>query len=230
MKYKHVFFDLDLTLWDFDKNSTEALFEIFNELELTNSGVTNFDEFVAGYKIHNEAMWEGYRKGIVTKEQLRTERFDKALLDFGIQDKKLAQKIGDAYLEKSPFKTHLLPYTIEVLEYLSQKYTLHIITNGFKEVQFLKLENTGIRKFFDQVITSESAGFKKPDKRIFHYSLYRAKAKTKQSIMIGDHLDIDVVGARNAGLDQVYFNPGCKVHKQKVTYEVSSLKTLIEIF
>ncbi|MDQ3191079.1 MAG: YjjG family noncanonical pyrimidine nucleotidase [Bacteroidota bacterium] len=230
MKYKHIFFDLDLTLWDFDKNSTEALYELYNELDLKNKGVSDFDTFISGYKIHNELMWEGYRKGTVTKEELRTDRFHKALLDFGINNRNLAIEIGDGYLNKSPFKTHLFAHAVETLEYLSENYKLHIITNGFKEVQFLKLENCGIRRFFQQVITSECAGFRKPDKRIFHYSLYRAKAKTKQSIMIGDHLDIDILGAKNACIDQIYFNPKQNPHKEIITYEIDCLKRLKDIF
>ena len=230
MKYKHLFFDLDLTLWDFDKNSDEVLVELFSEFNLEDAGITDTENFIAVYKIHNEQLWDSYRKGIVSKEELRTVRFYKVLQDFGIDNKKLANDISEGYLKKGPYKTHLMPYTIDTLEYLSIKYKLHIITNGFDEIQLIKLNNCGIRKYFEQIITSDSTGFKKPDKRIFHHSLYKAKAKTKQSIMIGDHLEIDIVGARNAGLDQIYFNPKGKKHNESITYEINCLKKLMSIF
>ena len=230
MKYKHLFFDLDLTLWDFDKNSNEVLVELFSELNLKEAGITDIEKFIAAYKIHNEQLWDSFRKGLVSKEELRTIRFYKVLQDFGIDNIKLANDISEEYLKKGPYKTHLMPHTIDALEYLSINYKLHIITNGFNEIQLIKLNNCGIRKYFEQIITSDSTGFKKPDKRIFHHSLYKAKAKTKQSIMIGDHLEIDIVGARNAGLDQIYFNPEGKKHNESITYEIKCLKNLMHIF
>jgi putative hydrolase of the HAD superfamily len=228
--YKHIFFDLDLTLWDFDRNSKEAITELFQELEILKKFNLSQEDFLPVYRNFNDNLWDQYRLGKIEKEDLRILRFSKTLLHFGIDDQNLSRQLGDGYVEKSPKKTYLFPHALEVLEYLSQKYKLHIITNGFQEVQFVKLENSGIRKYFDQVITSESAGCKKPDKRIFHYSLYRAKAKTKQSIMIGDHLDIDILGAKNAGMDQIYFNPKKLKHHEMVTYEVDCLSKLKEIF
>jgi putative hydrolase of the HAD superfamily len=230
VNYKHLFFDLDLTLWDFERNSTEAIHELFEELNIVNLYNISPEVFIPVYRHYNDILWEKYRLGKVEKEQLRVQRFSQTLEHFGIDDLKLANQIGDGYIEKSPKKTYLFPHALEVLQYLSEKYKLHIITNGFQEVQFIKLENSGIGKFFDQVITSESAGCKKPDRKIFHYSLYRAKAKTKQSIMIGDHLDIDIVGARNAGMDQIYFNPKKLVHKEQITFEIDCLSKLKEIF
>jgi putative hydrolase of the HAD superfamily len=230
VNYKHLFFDLDLTLWDFERNSTEAIHELFEELNIVNLYNISPEVFIPVYRHYNDILWEKYRLGKVEKEQLRVQRFSQTLEHFGIDDLKLASQIGDGYIEKSPKKTYLFPHALEVLQYLSEKYKLHIITNGFQEVQFIKLENSGIGKFFDQVITSESAGCKKPDRKIFHYSLYRAKAKTKQSIMIGDHLDIDIVGARNAGMDQIYFNPKKLVHKEQITFEIDCLSKLKEIF
>ncbi|MBA3901707.1 MAG: noncanonical pyrimidine nucleotidase, YjjG family [Bacteroidetes bacterium] len=228
--YRHLFFDLDLTLWDFEKNSSETLQELHAELCVQGKYNIASHDFISAYQYYNDILWDQYRLGIITKEGLRVQRFQQALMHFGIEDNLLATEMGDGYIARSPMKTHLFPYTIEILEYLNSKYTLHIITNGFHEVQFIKLDNSGLRKYFKNIITSESSGFKKPDKRIFHHSLYRAKAKSKQSIMIGDHLEVDIVGARNAGLDQIYFNPKKIAHKEMVTYEIDCLSRLKDIF
>jgi putative hydrolase of the HAD superfamily len=227
MNYQHLFFDLDLTLWDFERNSSETLSDLFSELSVQ-AQYPNifFPDFFKAYLHFNEILWDQYRLGIVTKEGLRHQRFQQTLLHFGIEDTALAEAMGDEYIVRCPKKTHLFPYAMEVLEYLSAKYTLHIITNGFQEVQLVKLEHSGIRRFFNQIITFESSGYKKPDKRIFHHSLYRAKAKSKKSIMIGDHLEVDILGAKAAGLDQIYFNPKKNVHKQDITYEIDCLSKL----
>jgi putative hydrolase of the HAD superfamily len=229
MKYQHLFFDLDLTLWDLDKNSSETLSELFIELGVKEKYNIDFPVFFETYKHHNEMLWDQYRKGIVEKEELRILRFQMTLRQFGIEDNVIATEMGHGYVARSPLKTNLVPFAKEVLGFLKQKYNLHIITNGFEEVQMVKLENSGIRQYFEQVITYESSGYKKPDKRIFHYSLYRAKAKSKKSIMIGDHLEIDILGAKNAGLDQIYFNPLKLAHKQHVTYEIDCLSKLMKI-
>jgi putative hydrolase of the HAD superfamily len=230
LKYRHIFFDLDLTIWDFNRNSAEAINELFDELKISEYGNITVEEFIPVYRHYNEILWDQYRKGLVEKDDLRLLRFQQSLSHFGINNIRLATEMGDGYVEKGPAKTYLFPFALESLEYLQEKYKLHIITNGFQEVQFLKLENSGIRKYFDQVITSEMAGSKKPDRKIFHYSLYRAKAKSKQSIMIGDHLEIDIDGARNAGMDQVYFNPEKKQHREKPTFEIDCLGKLRDIF
>lgn len=228
-KYKHLFFDLDRTIWDFEKNSHETLSELYTEFNLSSLGVKSFQEFSSLYLKHNEQLWDDYAKGIVDKETLRTQRFHKTFLDFGITDAKLTLKFADCYVLNSPLKTHLHPFAIETLTYLSEKYTLHIITNGFEEVQHIKMKTSGIKDYFLNVITSELAGSKKPGKKIFHYSLYRAKAKSRESIMIGDSLEIDVLGAKNAGIDQVYFNPDKLKHSSDITYEINCLSELMKI-
>ena len=228
-KYKHLFFDLDRTLWDFEKNSLETLSELFIEFNLSTLGIPSFQEFSERYLKHNELLWDGYAKGSVDKETLRTQRFHRTFLDFGVDNFELSLGFGDCYVSNGPLKTNLHPFAIETLQYLSDKYILHIITNGFEEVQHIKIENSGIKPYFRNVITSEMAGGKKPGKKIFHYSLYRAKAKSKESIMIGDSLEIDVMGAKNAGMDQVYFNPEKLKHHSNITYEISCLSELMRI-
>ncbi|MBI9033748.1 MAG: YjjG family noncanonical pyrimidine nucleotidase, partial [Bacteroidales bacterium] len=170
-----------------------------------------------------------YRIGNITKEFLRNQRFQLALKKFNINKPDLAEKLGDYYVEKSPYKTRLFPHTIDTLEYLKKKYQLHIITNGFEEVQYIKMKHSGLDKYFQQIVTSEQAGAKKPTKEIFEYSLNTAQAKAHESIMIGDDLAVDIIGAQNAGVDQVYFNYFNEEHHEKPTYEISSLDVLQDI-
>ena len=154
---KHIF-DLDRTLWDFEKNAFETLVELFQLHELQSIGVSSLEDFINCYKMHNEALWALYREGKVTKEVLRSKRFRLALNEFGIQDDYLAKKLGDQYIQQCPLKTNMFPFTHEVLSYLREKYHLHIITNGFEEVQHVKLEQSKLSPYFEQIITSEQVG------------------------------------------------------------------------
>lgn len=205
--YKHIFFDLDMTLWDFETNAHEAYLDIFEKFRLKDLGIQSIDAFLRSYFVHNDRLWDQYRKGEIEKEFLRSRRFELTLLDFGVKDPKLAEDIGMEYITISPQKTNLFPHAIEVLRYLKQKYPLYIITNGFEEVQFTKLKNSRLEEYFSHVITSEEAGCKKPDARIFRYALQQADARPEESIMIGDDPEVDVQGALDAGMDAVYFNP-----------------------
>ena len=226
---KHIFFDLDRTLWDFEKNSHETLLELINRFKLSDYGVANAEDFICKYKIHNDILWSLYREEKITKVELRTKRFRLALEEYQIFDTKLAESFGNAYVEESPLKTKLFPFAKEVIEYLYDKYQLHIITNGFQEVQHIKLEVSNISQYFQIIITSEQVGNKKPDPRIFNYALKQAKANNRESIMIGDDLEVDIIGAREFGMDQVYFNPHKDTHNQEVTHEISCLSQLKEI-
>ncbi|OFY85261.1 MAG: noncanonical pyrimidine nucleotidase, YjjG family [Bacteroidetes bacterium RIFCSPLOWO2_12_FULL_35_15] len=225
--YEHIFFDLDRTLWDFETNSHETLSELIQKHKLPEKGIESASDFITEYLIINEQLWDEYRKGDVDKNTLRYDRFYRTLLKFKIDDRLLSQAIGNDYVITSPLKTGLFPHTKEVLDYLNANYNLHIITNGFEEVQHVKIKNCGIEKYFDQVITSERAGFKKPDVRIFEYSLATVNCNATNSLMIGDSLEADIIGARNAGIHQVYFNPKKEPHSEDVTFEISSLKELI---
>ena len=229
MQYETLFLDLDHTIWDFETNSKEALSEIASKHQLLNKGIPSLEAFLKEYFIINELLWEEYRKDKITKEALRYDRFHQALKKFDIDDFELATAIGNDYVSSAPYKTNLFPHAIEVLEYLKGKYTLHIITNGFEETQHLKLKNSKIDHYFDHIITSERSGFKKPDERMFHFSLELAKAKPETSLMIGDSLEADVLGAKNVGMHQVYFNPDEKEHEEELTHEIKNLKELINL-
>jgi putative hydrolase of the HAD superfamily len=203
--------------------------EIYNGFELTSLGVPDFATFFCHYEIHNNNLWDFYRNGKIEKEYLSIERFHLTLKDFNIENTKLSEFISKEYIEKSPRKTTLFPYTHEALNYLKAKYSLHIITNGFKEIQHRKVELCGLSQYFTSVIVSEETGYKKPDRNIFLYSLKVNNALSHESIMIGDDLVVDILAAKAAGMDQIYVNFGRNPHDEEISFEISSLKELIEI-
>lgn len=231
MRYHHLFFDLDHTLWDFDSNSREALQDIYVSLSLQDAGVHDFKVFHTNYLVHNDRLWDKYRNGQINVEELRWKRMWLSLLDFKVGDEALARKMGIAFLEILPTKTLLFPDTDYILHYLSAKnYKLHLITNGFEKTQHQKLKSAGIESFFQEVITSEGSNSLKPHPEIFEYALMKTRASKKESIMIGDTPEVDILGAINAGIDQVYVNHTHNPEPVKATYTVSSLKELETIF
>lgn len=230
-KYKHIFFDLDHTLWDFDANSRYALEELYGLFQLREKGVSDFNLFYSNYLVHNEKLWARYRNGHIKAEELRWKRMWLTLVDFKVGDEQLARDIGARFLELLPDKNLLFPYTLEILQYLTdKKYGLHLITNGFDQVQHRKLQNSGLDKFFVEVITSESCGSIKPHKEIFDYAFMKAKAQVHESIMIGDSMEADIQGAINAGIDQIYANYLKRDPLIQPTFMISSLKELEGIF
>lgn len=234
--YKHLFFDLDHTLWDFEANAKATLWHLYQTLQLQERGVTDFDQFHQNYLAHNEKLWERYRNGYIRQEELRIKRMRLSLLDFKIADESLAEAMSTGFLDLLPSRTLLFPYTLEILQYLKAKeYQLHLITNGFEKTQHSKLHHSGLKPFFTAVITSEGSGSLKPKPEIFTYALEKAAATKSESIMIGDTLDVDILGARNAGIDQIHVN---HLHHNKEplsdgsypTYTIFSLKELETIF
>jgi putative hydrolase of the HAD superfamily len=196
---------------------------------LIERGIDNDEDFIKKYKIHNARLWDLYRENKINKEKLRSKRFLMVLEEYGIDDKDLAEQFGLAYIKQSPLKTKLSPFTHEVLSYLKNKYTLHIITNGFEEVQHIKLASADLKQYFDVVVTSEKAGVKKPNAKIFEFSLEQANAKAEQSIMIGDDLVVDVLGAEKAGMQGIYFNPNKEEYKEEVVHEIFCLSELMTL-
>lgn len=207
MTNKHLFFDLDRTLWDFEKNSEIALFKLFHELHL-DEVIDSFELFHSNYKKNNAQLWKEYGAGKLSKENLRNDRFKITLEQFEINNPDLVSKISDGYVEISPQQTALFPHTHETLNYLEKEgYTMHIITNGFKEVQYIKLNKSGLDHYFDVIVCSEDVGQNKPSPAIFKHSLETAKAKAIDSVMIGDDYEVDVVGAQNYGMYGILFDP-----------------------
>ena len=202
-----VFFDLDHTLWDFERNSALTYRNIFEEHDLE----LPLDDFLGHYVPLNLQFWKKYREGRITKENLRYKRlktvFD--LMDFSISDSAI-HRLSDAYIEQLSSHTHLVPNCLEILEYLKGKYRLHIITNGLEEVQFRKLRNSRINTYFTEVVNSDRAGVKKPDPGIFRVALEATGIRPEAGVMIGDSLEADIKGAHSVGLQALHFN----VHRE----------------
>ncbi len=229
-KYNHIFFDLDRTIWDFDASADDSFNRMFIKYRLEELGVPSLKVFREHYERHNDLLWSWYRKGEILKEVLNIKRFEMTLADFGISDTLIAVGMSEDYVTVNPEKAFLFPGAIESLEYLSQKYPLHLITNGFQEVQEQKFRIAKLYLYFKTVTTSEEAGIKKPEPGIFNFAMEKANCTAEDSIYIGDDLAVDVNGALNVGMDQVYFNAEGKRHKEKVTFEIRCLKELMEIF
>lgn len=224
-KYKHIFFDLDRTLWDFETNSRAAFVQLYDKYNL-GSSVPSPEELFLSYYKHNEDLWDKLRNGRVSKDELRVNRFVLTLADFGIQDDNLAKIIGDDYLDLCPTLPHLVDGSVEAVRQLHQKYQLHVITNGFPDVQQVKMEYSGLMPYFKRIITSEEAGWQKPNVNIFRYAVKEINAKMDDCLMVGDDLNVDIIGARNAGMDQVFFNRERVIHNEVVTFEISNLEEL----
>ncbi len=229
MQYKHIFFDLDHTLWDANANSAEALKELFHKHKLQDKGISSFNEFVSKYNEINQEFWDNYAKGHISKQTLRYKRFLLTLQHFNIKNYDLSYSLSEDYIALAPTKSGLQPHTLEILRYLAAKYTLHIITNGFEDAQYSKLKSSGIDGYFRHIITAEKAGSKKPAEGIFEYSIKLAKTNVQESIMIGDNLEVDILGARSAGIDQVYYNINNLAHTEMISFEIRSLIELKEI-
>jgi putative hydrolase of the HAD superfamily len=230
MKYKHVFFDLDHTIWDFETNAKETLQELFELNNLQTLGISSFDEFFSRYSYHNERLWDRYTKGSIKHEELKWKRMWLALLDFKIADEALSKKMAEEFLDRLPSKKNLFPYTVEILTYLKNKgYQLHLITNGFDVTQRGKLESSKLTDFFVEVITSEVSQALKPNKEIFDFAITKCNTCIDECIMIGDNLDADIQGAINAGIDNVFVNHLNIQPHIKPTYVVHHLKELEQI-
>jgi putative hydrolase of the HAD superfamily len=228
--YTHLFFDLDHTLWDFETNSVATLQTLYHEHQLAERGIPDFEDFNAVYHEINDKLWDRFRKGFLSREDLRWKRMWQTLIHYRISDERLAHQMSEHYLDILPEQTAVFPYCIELMEYcLAKNYGMHLITNGFELTQMQKLKNASLDKYFQQLITSERAMSMKPQREIFEYALRETGASAKQSLMIGDALEIDVLGAMQVGMDQVYFNPNGLSHNEKPTYEIRNLKEMLTI-
>ncbi len=226
MKYKHIFFDLDRTLWDFDTNSRSALTELYTSFALAEHGVRSAEVFIGVYETINRGLWSRYRNGRLSKKQLRRTRFSKTLEHLGCWNPNLGVRLENAYIDLSPLKTAVEPNALETLEYLRGEYQLHIITNGFEEIQHIKLQKSGLSDFFCHVITSERASARKPGREVFEFAFALAGTHSGESLMVGDDLETDMAGARNMKMDRAFYNPDKIEHSEDLTYEISDLAEL----
>lgn len=223
--YRHIFFDLDRTLWDFDRNSSDALKDIIKEFGLE-ATIIDVKEFIRLYNKHNDALWDDYRNGTIKKYELRLKRFSLLFNHYGIGDPKFIEEISKFYLNAAPIKSSLVLHAKEILLYLYPNYQLNIISNGFYDVQLTKIKNSGISPYIFKVFTSDRIGYSKPKAGIFEYAISSVNAKKKDCLMVGDDMLNDVQGAKNAGVDQVYFNPEKREISIQPTYEINDLLEL----
>lgn len=223
---EHIFFDLDNTLWDFSANSRRILYEMYQEFQLVEMGIRHFDTFHAQYQLRNEHLWRNYKAGSKTKEEVRLERFQQTLYDHGIDNRLMSMQLADYYIENTRKVTDLVPGAIELLDYLSAKYPLHIITNGFEEVQLFKIKNSGISGYFRTITTAEAAGALKPDQLIFEKALMDAGASAANSLYVGDSPEADGHGSMRAGMSFIWFNYKKEPNRSNFQYVVSDLQEL----
>ncbi|HSZ72056.1 MAG TPA: YjjG family noncanonical pyrimidine nucleotidase [Cytophagaceae bacterium] len=224
-KYEHIFFDLDHTLWDFSANCAETLTDLYHRHHLDHLKIS-LPDFITYYRQINDKMWDDLHQGKVTIEEVRNHRFARTFHMLGLQESDVPPGLDEQFISLCPTKSNVFPYTHDILDYLSERYVLHILTNGFRETQRTKLRSAGIEHYFQQVIHSDESGFMKPDKRMFDYALHVAGITAHQCLMIGDDLYADVLGAKNAGIDHVFVNRLDKQHQEVLTYEIDCLSTL----
>lgn len=210
-KLRHLFFDLDHTLWDFETNSRETLAELFEEHQLHQFGLFDMDQFMGVYTGVNRGLWDQYNRGEVSKEVLRERRFRETFEKLGLENEHHPERFSDQYIARCTEKPAVFPHAHEVLATLNERYSMSIITNGFPESQHRKMKASNLHGYFDHLIISEEVGFAKPHSGIFEIALTRADVAKYEVVMIGDNLYADIEGANNAGIDAIWFNP----HREK---------------
>ncbi|MDD2799441.1 MAG: YjjG family noncanonical pyrimidine nucleotidase [Bacteroidales bacterium] len=229
MKYKSIFIDLDDTLWDTRANSKESMSEVYEKYKLA-QWFPSFEFYYKIYSKKNLELWNLYHFGKITKQELTKERFLFPLLQVGVKDEDLARNLGYDFLMGTATKTKLVKNAIELLDYLSPKYRLFILSNGFREVQFKKIDNSGLSPYFEKVIVSEDAGANKPHPDIYHYALKSTNSRKNESIMIGDNPETDIAGAYNLKIDQIYFANNQEIELDfQPNYVVNSLLEIKDI-
>ncbi len=228
-KYRHIFFDLDHTLWDFDRNIEEVIHDLYTYYDLSRYSFSTKD-FLSSFLEANTYLWLQFDMGLMNSSDLKNIRFKIIFTKLGIPSGHIPEDIRKKFEEFCSTKSHVIDHAHTILEFLSKDYKLHILTNGTVNIQNAKLESSGIIRYIDKLITSDISGCHKPEKQMFEYALKATNASKYDSIMIGDNLETDILGAQNADLDQVYFNPKKISHTENVTYEISSLDQLMDIF
>jgi putative hydrolase of the HAD superfamily len=225
MKIKHLFFDLDRTIWDYEFNCNEVLHDLFSNY-VENKLINEFSvkDFIKVFHKENTSLWALFTENKIDKNYLRKNRFYKTLLSLNIDNQELADLLEEQYLSTTPYKKKLMPNVIPVLESLYSKFDLHIITNGFEDVQNFKLKNCEIHHYFKKIITSDGANARKPNREIFDWALQEAGASMQESIMIGDDWEIDIVPAEKLGWKTIFYNVHGEdkiLHKEN-TVEINS--------
>ena len=222
----HLFFDLDDTLWDFETNSDLVLRQIYSEFGLEKKLGVVYSDFISQYKVTKAELWQKYSKRSITKEELRNLRFETVFQKFGYSNYNENLDVTHQYLTRAPHGKALKEGCLEVLDFLSKKYQLHIITNGFKEIQHIKLNGSELKPYFKNIIISEEHGLSKPHPEIFRLAEKMALAESHECLMIGDNHETDVMGAIQSGWKAIHYHP---VKHPDVQYQISHLLQLKEL-
>lgn len=227
--YKHLFFDLDHTLWDFDRNSAESIAELYETFNLADVGIPSAEAFSHHFITINRKLWADYDKNLIEHSYIRQHRFPLVFQSLGVDESAVHADLNVEYLRLLPRKPHLLDSAREVLDYLKGRYTIHIITNGFAEIQAIKLDSSEIAHYFTHVITSETASAKKPNPLVFQYAMEISGTNVSESIMIGDNYEADILGAKSVNMDTVFYNPQGVLVEDQPTYDIRHWKELMAI-
>ena len=203
--YKSLFIDLDDTLWAFSENARDCFEEVYDRFSL-NRYFDSFGQFYSLYEGKNAQLWIDYGAGRITKEELNSQRFFYPLQAVGVEDKELAKTYSDCFFELIPTKSKLMPYAKEALDYLASHYRLFILSNGFRELQTRKMRASGIEPYFEKVILSEDILVHKPYPELFYFALSASQSELRESLMIGDSWEADIIGAQGVGMHQMYYN------------------------
>lgn len=229
MRYKQLFFDLDDTIWAFSQNARDTFEEVYFKFSLDRY-FDSFHHFYTVYQKRNAELWVEYGNGEITKEELNRQRFFFPLQSVGVNDAVLAKRYSDDFFAIIPSKGLMMPHAKEVLEYLAPKYRLHILSNGFRELQFRKMKSAGIDGYFEKVILSEDIGVMKPWPAIFNFALSATQSDLRESLMIGDSWDADITGANGIGMHHIFYNVTNRSEFPfRPTYQVKDLKELVEL-
>lgn len=229
--YKLLFFDLDHTLWDYTSNSEETLRELYQKYSLHELGNFCTDTFCKTFDTVNRELWVLNESGKIRRDELRRQRFVRVLEALGARGvaDAVTQGLDRDFMAQCPAKPGLLPYAREVLEYFYPRFPLYVLTNGFRDVQDIKLEAAGIMHYFSGVFTAEDAGAAKPDAAFFSHVLKATGSKPADCLMIGDNLKADIIGALSAGIDSVYYNPYKRAYHVPVQQEIHCLSELMKM-
>lgn len=230
--YRNIFIDLDDTIWDFTANSHVSLEIMYRDLDIARI-YPDYDAFSSAYYAKNSELWALYHHGKIEKDFLIIERYAHLLRTIGYNDidNRLAQRMNEYYLDTLALQTQLVPYAIELLDYLTRRgYNLYILSNGFIEVQHKKLQSAGIEDYFERMVLSDEIGINKPDRRLFDYALEITHSQAADTLMIGDNYDADILGAMQAGWGQIYFDRNHRgITAQEPQHTVHSLKEVMDI-
>lgn len=224
--YNTLFFDLDHTLWDYNKAAAETLKALYDDYQLEGKVPFDKEQLCEVFFTINFQLWADYNVGKIDAAFLRKQRFELIFEGLGAGKELLPDDFGPRYIHECPQKSYVLDGSFELLDHLKDRYSMHIITNGFEDVQQTKLKSSGLDQYFREVITSEKAGGKKPGKEIFYYSMRLAGTKPEESLMIGDNFQTDIMGAMGVGMDQAYYNPDATPPPILPSYE---LRKLVEL-